>query len=88
MKNMAIEYVMLFTTKQTKQECIHIHVIKLMMMKRGRQRKKNRWEEFAQRDLTQKKKTGVIVNQGKNQWGKNEREIYCAWHTEHLIDSL
>jgi hypothetical protein len=40
MKNMAIEYVMLFTTKQTKQECIHIHVIKLMMMKRGRQRKK------------------------------------------------
>jgi len=39
-KNMAIEYVMLFTTKQTKQECIHIHAIKLMMvMKRDRQRK-------------------------------------------------
>jgi hypothetical protein len=37
---MAIEYVMLFTTKQTKQECIHIHAIKLMMvMKRDRQRK-------------------------------------------------
>jgi hypothetical protein len=32
-KNMAIEYAMLFTTKRTKQECIHIHVIKLMMIK-------------------------------------------------------
>jgi hypothetical protein len=36
---MAIEYAMLFTTKKTKQECIHIHVIKLMIMKRDKQRK-------------------------------------------------
>jgi hypothetical protein len=43
-KNMAIEYAMLFTTKRTKQECIHIHVIKLMIMKSEREReaKKNR----------------------------------------------
>ena len=30
---MAIGYAMLFTTNRTKQECIHIHVLELVMSK-------------------------------------------------------
>ena len=72
--NMAIAYAMLCTRRknETEQECIHRHVVKLLMII---EKTKTGEKNFAQRDMTQKKMT------------REEREEYCVLHTKHPIDS-